>query len=409
MRRCVVGVIDHRIGEHLQDDLRTAAIAGHQCDDRRQVAAGAVADDRQRPGSTTDLAGVLGHPRRRRLAVLGSRRPSVLGCAPVIDRHHHATPTRCRSARQTPSWLSRSQSTKPPPWKNIVTGGVASSATPAGRYDAHRDRPARSGHGAVQHRGHRLRWRCRDLARDRLDPPPHLGARHRRVERREVRVHRGDERRRAGVERHAVRPTRTSALSWRILRRSSSGRSATSSPKSRGLGEPLAVGIVRAHHDRVAAAEVGHDLHHVVFGIGAHAHVLVEDRAGRAVSLPPFHGPRRPMPRLLSMWRTNMGHPLGAELGHDRMDVREAAEEVVEDQRRQRLLDRPLAPAVLPLPRRHLEEHRLGIKPPRRGDVLVVPVLTDVVRHGRPGLVEPGPEGVVVRIGRRPAIRPDRR
>jgi hypothetical protein len=170
------------------------------------------------------------------------------------------------------------------------------------------------------------------------------------------------------------------------------------------LGESLTMRVIRAHHDRGGLPEVGDDLHDVVLRVGHHANVLFEDGARTALqgSARPFAAAAHAAALVHLTGKER--HPLGAEFRHHDMDVGEAAEQIVEDQRRERLFDRTPAPAVLPLPRGHLEEDRLGVHSPCWGDVFVVPELTDVVGHAGAGLVDPRPERIEVGVGRRAPV-----
>jgi hypothetical protein len=196
-------------------------------------------------------------------------------------------------------------------------------------------------------------------------------------------------------------------LSCRIFCCSWAERSATNASNSRGLGHSFAVGEVGAHHDRIAVAQVLHNLDDVVLGIRTDPDVALENGARPFGQLAADPRPPSPHAAALVEMAHEMGHPFGAELRGHHVDIGEPAEEVVEDECGQRVLNRPFAPAVLPLPGGHLEEHRLGVEPPGRTEVFVVPELPDVVRHTCPGFVDPGPEGVEVGITRRaPVGRP---
>src|SRR5439155_155620 len=63
--RLEVGV-GGRIDQELVDDVRAAAVAGHERDDRREIAARAVPADGNAPAIRTERGRVLGHPSRRR-------------------------------------------------------------------------------------------------------------------------------------------------------------------------------------------------------------------------------------------------------------------------------------------------------------------------------------------------------
>ena len=84
-------VVRDGIDQQLVAQRRAAAIARHQRHHGREVAARAVAADRDARGVDADLGALLGHPARGRVAILGPGRKLVLGSQPVVDRHHDAT------------------------------------------------------------------------------------------------------------------------------------------------------------------------------------------------------------------------------------------------------------------------------------------------------------------------------
>ena len=68
----------------------TAPVARHERDDRGEVAAGAVAADREPGGVTAELGRVLAKPRDDRVRVLHAGREPVLGRETVVDRDDDA-------------------------------------------------------------------------------------------------------------------------------------------------------------------------------------------------------------------------------------------------------------------------------------------------------------------------------
>ena len=157
------------------------------------------------------------------------------------------------------------------------------------------------------------------------------------------------------------------------------------------VGQSFGMRVVGAHHDRVGVAEVVDDLGDVVLGVRRDADVATEDlaRALRERAADPRAVAAHPA--ALVHVAHEVRHPRGAELRRQHHEVREPAEHVVEDERRERVLDRSLAVGVLPLPRRHVPRRRDGVVSPRRCDVLVVPVLHDVERDDRRPLPRSAP------------------
>ena len=80
--------VGRRVEQALEGDGRSGAVAGHEADDRREVAAGAVAHhgDPRRVGA--ELGSARDEVDERRVAVVGRRRPAVGRRQPVVDRHH---------------------------------------------------------------------------------------------------------------------------------------------------------------------------------------------------------------------------------------------------------------------------------------------------------------------------------
>ena len=88
---------------------------------------------------------------------------------------------------------------------------------------------------------------------------------------------------------------------------------------------------------------------------------------------------------------------------HD-LEVREAAEEVVEHQRGDRVHDGPVAVEAGPLERGLAVRGRVGVLAEPGTHHLVVARLGDVKRHADPGLVQARPKGIEVGVCRRAAI-----
>ena len=88
-----------RVDEDLVGDLRPAPVAGHERDDRRQVASRGVPRDREALPVRPEVGGVLGEPAGGRVAVLRRRREGALRGEAVLHGGHGAT----RGARQGPA------------------------------------------------------------------------------------------------------------------------------------------------------------------------------------------------------------------------------------------------------------------------------------------------------------------
>ena len=74
-----------RVDEQLEADDRLAGVAQVLTDDRREVAAGRVAGDREAAGVGAEQRGVRVCPARRGERVVGGRREACLGRAAVAD------------------------------------------------------------------------------------------------------------------------------------------------------------------------------------------------------------------------------------------------------------------------------------------------------------------------------------
>src|SRR4051794_25763683 len=96
--------------------------------------------------------------------------------------------------------------------------------------------------------------------------------------------------------------------------------------------------------------------------------------------------------------------PGRAELAHENLDVGEPTEQVVEDERRQGVSDRPFAVGILPLPGREAER-RDELPSPLGSNLGLVVELGDVIRHNGLRLVDPRPERVEVRVSWRASVR----
>ena len=73
------------IDQELVYEPRAAAITRFERDDRREVAAGAVAADREAPGIDAEPRCVGGNPPRRGDGILRGGGKFVLGCEPIVD------------------------------------------------------------------------------------------------------------------------------------------------------------------------------------------------------------------------------------------------------------------------------------------------------------------------------------
>ena len=92
------------------------------------------------------------------------------------------------------------------------------------------------------------------------------------------------------------------ALSRRIWRCCCLGQAVQQAGELGRLGQALGVREVRAHDQAVDVRQVADDLGDVVLRVGRRpGRAAGRSRLGRSVSLPPIHGPLRPIPRLLSM------------------------------------------------------------------------------------------------------------
>src|SRR4051812_31069782 len=92
-----------------------------------------------------------------------------------------------------------------------------------------------------------------------------------------------------------------------------------------------------------------------------------------------------------------MRNPGGAEFADKDPDVREAPEKVVEDQRGERIGNRPLTIGVLPLPSGELERWA-HLPTPVRCHLLLVVEFRDVVANHSFRFVDARPEGIEVRV-----------
>ena len=78
------------IDQQLEGDRQVAGVARQQRDHRRQVAARAVAADRQARRIEPERAGLRAHPARGGVGVFDGRGEAVLRRHAVVDRHHRA-------------------------------------------------------------------------------------------------------------------------------------------------------------------------------------------------------------------------------------------------------------------------------------------------------------------------------
>src|ERR1700722_2015835 len=80
------------------------------------------------------------------------------------------------------------------------------------------------------------------------------------------------------------------------------------------LCHSFAVGKIRAHHDRIAVAQVPHNLDDVVLGIRTDPDVALEDGAGSFGQRAADPWPPSPHAATLVEMAHEMGYPFGAEL-----------------------------------------------------------------------------------------------
>jgi hypothetical protein len=82
-------VVGDRVNERLQPQLRRASIAGEQCCDGREVAAGAVANNADLVGIGAEARGIRMNPSKGGIAVVHRSRKFVLRPHAIIDRSDH--------------------------------------------------------------------------------------------------------------------------------------------------------------------------------------------------------------------------------------------------------------------------------------------------------------------------------
>ena len=99
-----------------QRDGRAARVARHERDDGGEVAAGAVAADRETPGVDAELACVRDDPARGGPGVVDRRRELVLGRQAIVDGDDRDPGLGAVICRHCTSCVSRSPITQPPPW-----------------------------------------------------------------------------------------------------------------------------------------------------------------------------------------------------------------------------------------------------------------------------------------------------
>ena len=91
MARGVACRVDDRVGEDLELQRGAASIAGHLRDRCGEVAASAVAEDRNTVGVATDVGCVRVRPQQRGVAVLDGNREPELGRTAIVSGDDHAT------------------------------------------------------------------------------------------------------------------------------------------------------------------------------------------------------------------------------------------------------------------------------------------------------------------------------
>ena len=168
LRRRRQRAIGDRVEQQLEIDRRTAAIARHHRDYRRQVSARAVAADREPRRVRAERRRVFRHPLRRRVAILRSRRKYVLRRQPVIDRHHHAS----RLVRERAAYPVVTLEIAEHPSAAVEINQHAHRRIALGRIDARRDVTGRAGDVPILDAIDRRRRN-----RIRLEQRAHLGPR----------------------------------------------------------------------------------------------------------------------------------------------------------------------------------------------------------------------------------------
>jgi hypothetical protein len=126
--------VDRRVDQELSGERRPTRchhVAPRLGDDRREVAARAVASDREPVRVAAELEHVVSDPPCAGEAVLDRRRNGSSGA-----RRQPRLTTTASTSRQTQrhglSWVSRSPITNPPPWRNRIVGraGPGSPSAP---------------------------------------------------------------------------------------------------------------------------------------------------------------------------------------------------------------------------------------------------------------------------------------
>src|SRR4051794_1432117 len=164
-----------------------------------------------------------------------------------------------------------------------------------------------------------------------------------------------------------------------------------------GFAQPFRMRPVRSHDERLGAAELVGKGDGVILRVRHHANMVLENCARTLFQWTAYPRPESGHAAALVHVFDEMRCPRRAEFADQHPDIGETAEEVVEDQGRQRVGDRPFAVTVLPLPRRELER-RTQLPAPGRGHVFLVVELRNVVADDRFGFVDTCPERIEVRI-----------
>ena len=143
--RDAVGQVGHRVDQRLVADRAGRLVAGHDRDDRREVAAGAVAHHADPAGVAAELGGVLGRPPQ---ASYSSPRPppgtgasARAGSRPTPRPRRGRGPRCCSSSRTAGRCRARTRrrGSSPPP------GAGAAASTAVGAVDPQRHLPVRGG------------------------------------------------------------------------------------------------------------------------------------------------------------------------------------------------------------------------------------------------------------------------
>ena len=145
-------MVGDRVDQHLEQDPRPVAIAGQQRHHRGQVAARAVAADRDARRIEPEARGVGRHPQQSRVGVLDRRRVLELGREPVVHRRDRAA----GRVDDGPADAVVGVEVADHPAAAVVEDQHRMRADAGGLVHAHRDLAAGDRHAMIGHRGHLL-------------------------------------------------------------------------------------------------------------------------------------------------------------------------------------------------------------------------------------------------------------